>query len=132
MVTGLVQQAAGAATSGLVRAARDARGQPIDLSPLRLLLDRIVATWRPEQVWLFGSRARGEAQAHSDWDLFAVVPDDVPEEELGPLASWRLRKESRTRADILPCHASAFREDRETPNTMPYEIAREGILLYER
>jgi predicted nucleotidyltransferase len=127
MDAGSVQQE----SSGLV-VAHDAHGREIDLAPIHVLLDRIVATWRPTQVFLFGSRARGEAQTESDWDLFAVVPDDVPEDQLGPLASWRLRKESRTRADVVTCHASDFSEDRDTPNTMAYEVAREGVLLYER
>ena len=132
MVTGLGHAADIGTAASRFHAVHDALGRQIDLDPIRLLLARIVEAWRPEQIWLFGSRARGEAQALSDWDLFAVVPDDVPEDQLGPLASWRLRKESRTRADILPCHTAAFREDHDTPNTMAYEVTREGILLYER
>ena len=112
--------------------AHDARGHEVDLMPIHVLLERIVAAWRPDQIWLFGSRARGEGGADSDWDLFAVVPDSVPEEELGPLASWRLRKESRTPADIVPCHSTDFREARDTPNTLAYEVAHGGILIYER
>ena len=88
--------------------------------------------WRPECIWLFGSRARGEAQSSSDWDVFAIIPDDVPEEQLDPLVSWRLREESRARADVFPCHLTDFEENRDTPNTMAYVVAREGILLYER
>lgn len=112
--------------------ARDAKDREVDLTPIRVLLDRIVAAWRPKQIRLFGSRARGEGTPGSDWDLFVLVPDDVPEDELGPLASWRLRKESRTRADVVPCHVSDFDDARDTPNTMAYEVAREGVLLYER
>jgi len=110
----------------------DRKGRDIDLTSLQPLLDRIIAAWGPEQIWLFGSRARGEAQVESDWDLFAVVPDDVPEALLTPLESWRLRKETKTRADVVPCHGSDFRGNRDTPNTMAYEVAREGVLLYER
>ncbi|WP_404378630.1 nucleotidyltransferase domain-containing protein [Caenispirillum salinarum] len=29
------------------------------------------------EVWLFGSRARGEHRPDSDYDLMAVVPDDA-------------------------------------------------------
>ena len=109
-----------------------ARGHEIDLAPVQRLIDCIIAAWRPEQIWLFGSRSRGEASTTSDWDLFAVVPDALSDAELGPLVSWRLRKQSATRGDVLPCRISEFAEDRDTPNTMAYEVAREGILLYER
>lgn len=123
---------AGAAQQTRFLVARDAHGREIDLIPIRPLLDRIVAFWKPERIWLFGSRARGEERSTSDWDLFVTVPDDVPEDRLEPLTCWRLRKESRARADIVPCHSSDFRDNQDTPNTMAYEIAREGVLLYER
>jgi predicted nucleotidyltransferase len=55
----------------------DARGHRIDLSPLRTLLVRIEERYQPEQVWLFGSRARGDAEPGSDWDLLVVVPDST-------------------------------------------------------
>ncbi len=132
MTTVSLQGSAEAPVRGAFRAARDAHDRDIDLKPIQPLLDRIVALWRPERIWLFGSRARGEAQAGSDWDLFAVVPDDVPDDQLEPAISWRLRKESRTRADVVPCHSSDFREARDTPNTMAYEVARGGVILYER
>jgi hypothetical protein len=38
---------------------------PIDLRPVQPLLDRIVSSWRPREIWLFGSRARGTAAADS-------------------------------------------------------------------
>lgn len=116
----------------VLRTATDACGRTIDLTPISVLIGRIVATWRPDQIWLFGSRARGEAKPDSDWDLFVVVPDDVPDGEIGPVAAWRLRKEARTRADVVPCHAADYREARDTPNTLAYLVAREGVPLLER
>jgi len=44
------------------------------------LLRRLVAAYLPERVYLFGSRARGEARPDSDYDLLLVVPDDAPPE----------------------------------------------------
>jgi len=111
---------------------RDRRGDEIDLAKIHDLLDWIVEAWRPEQIWLFGSRGRGEARATSDWDLFAVVPDGVPEQALEPVNGRRLGKDSQTRADVIGCHASDFRTFRETANTLAYEVAHNGVLLYER
>jgi predicted nucleotidyltransferase len=106
--------------------------QPIDLNPLRLLLARIEETYHPLQVWLFGSRARGDHRPDSDWDLFVIVPDDTPKEEIDLFAAWQLQLDSGVSADIIPCWLSAFQEDIETANTIPYAIAHEGVLLYER
>jgi predicted nucleotidyltransferase len=41
-------------------------------------VERIVAPARPETVLLFGSRARGDGDDASDWDLFVVLPDNAP------------------------------------------------------
>jgi predicted nucleotidyltransferase len=78
------------------------------------------------------SRARGEAVADSDWDLLVVVPDDLAEDDLDPLISWRLQKGSGVRAEIVPCRVTDFAEDRGTPNTLAYEAATRGLRVYER
>jgi len=91
-----------------------------------------VTLWRPLEIWLFGSRARGEAVADSDWDLLVVVPDELTDDDLDPLISWRLQKASTVRAEIVPCRAADFAEDRGTPNTLAYEAATRGLRVYER
>jgi hypothetical protein len=45
------------------------------------MIAQIVDELQPEQVWLFGSRARGEARTDSDWDLMAILPDRAPEQD---------------------------------------------------
>ena len=115
-----------------LREVKNARGEFIDLSPLALLLSRIEAKYHPQQIWLFGSRARGDERRWSDWDLFVVVPDEVPESDFNPLVAWKLQRDSGVRADVIPCRVSEFRKDRGTVNTICYEVATDGVLLYER
>lgn len=112
-------------------ALRDIRGQTIDVRPIEVLLERMLAEFRPIEVRLFGSRARGDASAASDWDLFVVVPDDLEAVD-DMFAGYRLRRETRTRADIILCPISEFLEDRDTPNTLAYEAAHHGVTIYER
>ena len=107
----------------------DTRGQPLDLSPLRVLLARIEEKYHPEQIWLFGSRARGEARDHSDWDLLVVVPDAVDEDELDLLITWKLQRHSGVRADVIACYASDFAMARDTTNTLAYEAAHAGVRI---
>lgn len=104
----------------------------IDVAAIRSLLERIVARWRPQQVWLFGSRARGDATPDSDWDLFVVVDDATDDAELDPGVGRRLRRECGVRADVIPWRASEFAEFRSTPNTLAYSVASDGVLLHER
>src|SRR5262245_14702508 len=83
------------------------QGQDVDVRPIGQLLDRIIHEFRPFEIRLFGSRARGEAEATSDWDLFVVVPDDL--EAVDDLfAGYRLRRETRTRADVVLCPLNEF------------------------
>lgn len=110
---------------------RDTRGGSIDVQPIEPLLTRIVEEFRPLEVRVFGSRARGEAVETSDWDLFVVVPDDLAAAD-DMFAGYRLRRETRTRADVILCPISEFLEDRDTPNTMAYEAAHHGVAIYER
>jgi predicted nucleotidyltransferase len=109
----------------------DARGSALDILPIERLLRRIVEEFHPLAIRLFGSRARGESNASSDWDLFVVVSDGLPAVD-DPFAGYRLRRETRTRADIILCPSSEFCEDRDTPNTLAYEAAHHGVLIYER
>jgi predicted nucleotidyltransferase len=105
----------------------------MDLSPVRPLLARLIARWQPLAIWLFGSRARGEASPDSDWDLLVVVPDCAePAEFDDPMAVWRVKREPGLRTDVVVYRASEFEEDRHVPNTLAYSTDLDGILLYER
>ncbi len=117
-------------TSDAAPLAANPSGVTLNPGLLQSLLTRIKEKYNPLQIWLFGSRARGDARPGSDWDLLVVVPDDAVDPD--PLALWRLQKDSGVHADIIACRASDFREDRDTANTIGYVVAREGMLLYER
>jgi hypothetical protein len=110
----------------------DRRGRSIDLRPVRPLLDQIVSRWHPRQVWLFGSRARGDARPESDWDLLVVVPDETPDSEFDPLIGWQFRKSSGVPGDVFPCRASEFMQDQATCNTLSYDAAHDGVLIHEQ
>lgn len=99
------------------------------MAQLTELLRRVTERWRPREVWLFGSRARGTATAESDWDVFVVVPDELPDEEFAPIVGWRLQQGSGVYADVIPCRASDFDEDAMTPNTLAHDVMRERVRL---
>jgi uncharacterized protein len=86
---------------------------------------------RLERVVLFGSRARGEAQPDSDYDV-AIFLNGVngPSErwaELHKLADWRVKFIDETGAffDAKPYPAGAYRDF----SPLMHEIRREGLDL---
>jgi uncharacterized protein len=106
-----------------------ATARSLDLRPIETLLARIETQYHPEQVWLFGSRARGDAGPWSDWDLLVVVPDDTGDEQLDLLFLWRLKRGCGVPADVIACRATDFRDACDTVNTLSYVVVNEGVRI---
>lgn len=81
------------------------------------------------EVWLFGSRSRGDHRPDSDWDILAVVPDDAPDGVDSPISAFRLRRKSGVPADLLTVRRSDFLSSLNTVNTISYAVMREGVRL---
>lgn len=96
------------------------------------LLRPVVAWFQPRKVILFGSHARGDAGADSDYDLFVVVDDDTPPERLSWRAKYEARKSYHRAVDIVACRASAFERKRGVVGTLSHIADQEGIIVYER
>src|SRR3989442_15441372 len=47
------------------------------------IVRRLVAAFQPERIYLFGSKARGEAGPGRDYHPLVVVPDDASPERRG-------------------------------------------------
>jgi len=105
----------------------------IDIEPIRPILARVIERWHPLQIWLFGSRARGENRPDSDWDLLAIVPDcPEPADFDDPMTVWRVKREPGISSDLVVYRSSDFEEDRSVPNTLAYSTRVDGVLVYER
>jgi predicted nucleotidyltransferase len=96
------------------------------------LLDAVVARLKPRRVILFGSAARGDSGPDSDIDLLVVVDDDVPAELLGWRALWEARRGYPGAVDLIACRDSVFRERADIVGSLPWIVATEGVVVYER
>jgi predicted nucleotidyltransferase len=108
------------------------RALPPDLAPLRPVIDRLVALLRPEELWLFGSRAERRARPGSDYDLLAVMPDGTPEAELDPIRAWSLVRGLGVPVDVVPCTRSEFEEEKHEIDTLARAAFLRGVRLDER
>ncbi len=109
----------------------DVRGSREGGLPSALLRD-IVAHFRPLEVILFGSAGRVEQGADSDLDIAVILPDDAP----ARLLHWRAVNEARRghaiAVDIVPFRRSAFAAAASQVGSLPWAIAREGRVVWQR
>jgi predicted nucleotidyltransferase len=100
---------------------------------LRLATDRLVVQFRPQRVILFGSQARGTADARSDVDLLVVCRFDAKWESRRALmiAMDRALKGLGIARDVIVLTPEEFERDRHIPGTVARPAWREGRVLYE-
>jgi uncharacterized protein len=100
-------------------------------STLPQLVARIVEVLHPVQIWLFGSRSRGEARSDSDWDFMAILPDDAPEQDLDLVSVWqRVRDLQLQRVELFTMTRSEFAEWRGSLGTLAEIVASTGLVVY--
>jgi predicted nucleotidyltransferase len=94
------------------------------------IVRRLVEAYRPERIYLFGSRTRGEAGPDSDYDLLVVVPDEAPPERKRSRLAYQALWGTGAAADVLVCTHSYFEARRHLKASLPGTILREGRLLH--
>jgi predicted nucleotidyltransferase len=94
------------------------------------VLRRLIEAYEPRRVYLFGSKARGDAGPDSDYDLMVIVRDDAaPERHQSRLAYQALRG-TGIAADVLVWLESNFERRLHVVASLPATVIREGKLLY--
>src|SRR2546421_264369 len=96
------------------------------------LLEKLIAHLNPQKVILFGSRARGNVHADSDWDFLVVMDDAAPAEKLGWKALYEARKGIHAAIDIIPCRQSRFDDRIDIVGSLPWIATTHGVVVYER
>jgi len=106
-------------------------GEPI-ASELRRVLDAIVTSVQPDGVILFGSRARGDFRADSDFDLAILAPDGVARRRVAMRAYESLATvaDRSVAVDIVVLTPSLIAAERDLVGSIARAIAREGVFVY--
>lgn len=103
---------------------------PTDDPRLAEVVRRLVATYRPERIYLFGSAARGDRDSDSDYDLMVVVPDDTPPDLRRSGRAYEALWGLSVAADVLVWTRTAFNQRTHLKASLPATILREGRLLH--
>jgi len=107
--------------------------QIAEFDKINEIKDAIVAELHPEQLFLFGSFAKGTQTSDSDYDFCVVFPDKTTNSmcKLAGLAYFAAGKVKRNRSmDIIVRQKSHFTEASKRPQSIDNAIINEGVCLY--
>jgi len=94
------------------------------------IIRRLVDAYRPERIYLFGSRARGDDGPDSDYDLMVIVPDGAAAERRLSRLAYDCLWGTGTAADVVVWTRSRFDSRRHIAAALPAIVLREGRLVY--
>src|SRR3989338_6450545 len=94
------------------------------------IVDRLIKTYRPLEIYLFGSTARGEYGPHSDYDLLVVVPDHAEIDKKKPYLAYKALRGTGIAVDIAIWTKSEFDKRLHLKASLPSVVKDEGKLLY--
>jgi predicted nucleotidyltransferase len=98
---------------------------------LKEMVRRILLVGDPQKIILFGSRARGNAQPDSDYDLLLIESSDLPRYKRAAKYRRALIGASPAK-DILVWTPEEVAEWCNVPNAFITTVLNEGIVLHER
>jgi uncharacterized protein len=96
---------------------------------LNALIERMVAVLDPQEIWLFGSRARANHRPDSDFDLLVVAKpgadwgDDYTKVYMAASGTGIGR-------DIVPCSAEDFEIAKTLPTTLAAQVLSHGRSVF--
>ena len=93
---------------------------------------RLIGGLPAEQVWLFGSQARGDASPDSDLDILAIVGEAKTSRVRQTVEAYSLVADIQAPKDIIILTREQWVRQKEVVNTIPYLALKEGILLHEK
>ena len=94
------------------------------------LVQRLVKALDPQMIWLFGSRARGDARPDSDFDLLVVAKPDGTFGSDDYDAVYAPTMGSGIGADVVPCDSDVFDASMGLRTSFVSQIVVGGRLVY--
>ncbi len=106
--------------------------QMIDYRAENEVAVRLLEGMQADEVWLFGSRARGDAEEGSDLDLLVVVPDSEEARHVRSRRARLLVADVPESMDVAVVTRDEWQRQAGVVNTLPYVASHEGRLLATR
>jgi predicted nucleotidyltransferase len=97
---------------------------------LEEMVRRLVTAFHPDYIYLYGSRARGEAGPDSDYDLMMVVPSSQIPRYRRDQQAFRALCGMGVPKEVIVLTRAEFEAGQQVTCSLPATVLREGRLLY--
>lgn len=96
---------------------------------VRSVVQTISKAIKPDKIFLFGSRATGNAERGSDIDLLVVYSGPKAKREVR-LETHRLFERPEFSLDVFVLRPEEFEAQKKVANTLAREVSERGIVCY--
>jgi len=94
------------------------------------IVARLVHTYHPLRIYLFGSRATGTYRIDSDYDILLVVNNGASDELKTATPAYKCLWGIRAAVDVVVWTEHEFEIRLPVENSLPAAVVREGLLLH--
>jgi predicted nucleotidyltransferase len=103
----------------------------VDNYKIEIVVQKLVVTYQPQRIYLFGSYAWGYPNNESDLDLMVIVKEssEKPYQRLKP--AYRALRGLKIPKDILVYTEGEFERQASEPSSLFHKIKTEGVKLFE-
>lgn len=104
----------------------------ISSETIKEVVKRLVDTYNPLEIYLFGSYARGDQREDSDLDLVVIVESSSEKSHARVRAGYAALRGLGLYKDLLVYTKDEFALRINDIATLPYYVKKEGKCLYAR
>ncbi len=95
-------------------------------------IKRLVETYQPISIYLFGSYAWGDPTEESDLDLLIIIDHTDQNDYQRPVAGHHALWGLEIPKDLLVYTKNEFEKDSQDVTTLCYKVNKEGVKLYAK
>lgn len=97
---------------------------------LREIVERLIGALNPERIYLFGSKARGDAGPDSDYDILVLVEHPTEPRYRLSQKGFRALRGVPAAVDVVVWDRESFDGRLHLKASFPATVLREGRLLH--
>lgn len=103
---------------------------PVATDIVETIVARLVSELHPRRIYLFGSRARGDARADSDYDFMVELDHPVRDRRGEGHRLGSLFSDSGAQVQVHLRDPGRLERRKDDPGTVDWDVVREGKLLF--